>query len=61
MFGLVLVLIQTIYLGLFFYFFALIGLWASLVFYNSYLLDIAYPDQQDIASARGFLTDILEV
>ena len=37
-----------------FYFFALIGLWASLVFYNSYLPDIAYPDQQDIASARGF-------
>ena len=46
--------LQTIYLGLFFYFFALIGLWASLVFYNSYLPDIAYPDQQDIASARGF-------
>ena len=50
--------LQTIYLGLFFYFFALIGLWASLVFYNSYLPDIAYPDQQDIASARVFLTDI---
>ena len=46
--------LQTIYLGLVFYFFALIGLWASLVFYNSYLPDIAYPDQQDIASARGF-------
>ncbi|MFL2603907.1 MAG: MFS transporter [Flavobacteriaceae bacterium] len=46
--------LETIYLGLFFYFFALIGLWASLVFYNSYLPDIAYPDQQDIASARGF-------
>ena len=46
--------LQTIYLGLFFYFFALIGLWASLVFYNSYLPDIAYPDQQDIASAMGF-------
>ncbi len=46
--------LQTIYLGLFFYFFALIGLWASLVFYNSYLPDIAYPDQQDFASARGF-------
>ena len=33
---------------------ALISFWASLVFYNSYLPDIAYPDQQDIASARGF-------
>jgi len=46
--------IETIYLGLFFYFLALIGLWASLVFYNSYLPDIAYPEQQDRASARGF-------
>ena len=41
-------------MGLFFYFFALIGFWASLVFYNSYLPDIAHPEQQDFASARGF-------
>jgi UMF1 family MFS transporter len=46
--------LETIYLGLFFYFLAMIGLWASLVFYNSYLPDIAYPEQQDRASARGF-------
>ena len=46
--------LQTIYLGLFFYFLAMIGLWASLVFYNSYLPDVAYPEQQDHASARGF-------
>ena len=46
--------LETIYLGLFFYFFAMIGLWSSLVFYNSYLPDIAYPEQQDRASARGF-------
>ncbi len=46
--------LDTIYWGLFFYFLALIGLWASLVFYNSYLPDIAYPEQQDRASARGF-------
>lgn len=46
--------IETIYTGLLFYFLALIGLWASLVFYNSYLPDIAYPHQQDRASARGF-------
>jgi len=32
----------------------MIGLWSSLVFYNSYLPDIAYPEQQDRASARGF-------
>ena len=46
--------LQTIYLGLFFYFLAMIGLWSSLVFYNSYLPDIAYPEQQDRASAKGF-------
>lgn len=46
--------LDNIYMGLFFYFLALIGFWASLVFYNSYLPDIARPDQQDFASARGF-------
>ena len=46
--------LNNIYIGLFFYFFALIGFWGSLVFYNSYLPDIAHPDQLDFASARGF-------
>jgi len=46
--------LNTIYLGFFFYFLALIGLWSSLVFYNSYLPDIAHPEQQSRASARGF-------
>ena len=46
--------LDTIYWGLFFYFLALIGFWSSLVFYNSYLPDIAHPEQQDRASARGF-------
>ena len=46
--------LETIYIGLFFYFLAMIGIWASLVFYNSYLPDIAYQEQQDRASARGF-------
>jgi UMF1 family MFS transporter len=46
--------LDSIYMGLFFYFLALIGFWASLVFYNSYLPDIAHPEQQDFASARGF-------
>ncbi|MGB2215063.1 MAG: MFS transporter [Flavobacteriaceae bacterium] len=46
--------IETIYMGLLFYFLAMIGLWASLVFYNSYLPDIAFPHQHDRASARGF-------
>ncbi|HSM63638.1 MAG TPA: MFS transporter [Gillisia sp.] len=34
--------------------FALIGFWSSLVFYNSYLPDVAFPDQQDKISAKGF-------
>lgn len=46
--------LQNIYLGLFFYFFGLIGFWGSLVFYNSYLPDIAYPEQQDKISAKGY-------
>lgn len=46
--------IETIYMGLLFYFLAMIGLWASLVFYNSYLPDIAFPHQHDRASARGY-------
>ncbi len=36
-FGLYWFELNTIYLGLTFYFFALIGLWSSLTFYNSYL------------------------
>lgn len=36
------------------YFFGLIGFWSSVVFYNSYLPDIAFPEQQDRVSARGF-------
>ena len=46
--------LDNIYMGMSFYFLALIGYWASLVFYNSYLPDIAYLEQLDYASARGF-------
>lgn len=46
--------LDTLFLGLFFYFLALFGLWSSLVFYNSYLPDIAFPSQQDRASAKGY-------
>lgn len=46
--------LDHIYLSLFFYFSGLIGFWGSLVFYNSYLPDIAFPDQQDWISARGY-------
>ncbi|WP_281337459.1 MFS transporter [Flavobacterium eburneipallidum] len=46
--------LENIYFGLFFYFFGLIGFWGSLVFYNSYLPDIAFPEQQDKISAKGY-------
>ncbi|MBT8393930.1 MAG: MFS transporter, partial [Bacteroidia bacterium] len=46
--------LDRIYLSLLFYFMGLIGYWGSLVFYNSYLPDIAYPEQQDRISAKGF-------
>ena len=46
--------LSNIYLGLFFYFTALISFWASLVFYNSYLPDIAFKNQQDAISAKGY-------
>ena len=46
--------LDNIYIGLCFYFFALISFWASLVFYNSYLPDIARKDQQDYISAKGY-------
>ena len=46
--------LKNIYIGLFFYFFALIGYWGSLVFYNSYLPDVAFKEQQDALSAKGY-------
>ena len=45
---------NKIHLSLLFYFMGLIGYWGSLVFYNSYLPDIAFPEQQDGISAKGF-------
>lgn len=46
--------LDSIYLSLSFYFFGLIGFWGSLVFYNSYLPDVAYTEQQDRISAKGY-------
>lgn len=46
--------LENIYPGLLFYFLGLIGFWGSLVFYNSYLPDIAFAEQQDKVSAKGY-------
>lgn len=34
---------------------ASIGFWGSIVFYNSYLPEIAFPEQHDRVSAKGFM------
>jgi UMF1 family MFS transporter len=46
--------LDNIYAGLLFYFLGLLGYWGSLVFYNSYLPDIAFEEQQDRISAKGY-------
>ncbi len=43
-----------LWFSLLLYLLALVGFWGSLVFYNSYLPDVAYPEQQDRVSAKGF-------
>lgn len=46
---------QNVFLGLLFSITASVGFWGSLVFYNSFLPDIATPDKQDALSARGYV------
>jgi UMF1 family MFS transporter len=47
--------IETLWVGILFSVFASIGFWGSLVFYNAYLPEVAYSDQQDQVSALGFI------
>lgn len=47
--------IDTVWIGILFTILASIGFWASLVFYNAYLPEVALPEQQDKASAKGFI------
>ncbi len=46
--------LESILFSLTFYFFGLVGFWGSLVFYNSYLPDVAFPEQQDKISGHGY-------
>ncbi len=46
--------LENIHTSLLFYFFGLVGFWGSLVFYNSYLPDVAHKEQQDAISAKGY-------
>lgn len=47
--------LDTVWLGIVFSVLASIGFWSSIVFYNSYLPEVAFPEQQDKASAKGFI------
>ena len=47
--------IDTVWIGIVFSFFASIGFWSSIVFYNSYLPEVAHPEDQDRVSAKGFI------
>ncbi len=46
--------LKTIEISLLFYTLGLIGFWGSLVYYNSYLTDITYPNQTNKVSAKGY-------
>lgn len=46
---------QNVFLGLLFSITASVGFWGSLVFYNSFLPDIATADEQDSLSAKGYV------
>ncbi len=46
--------LEHIYFSLVCYFLGLVGFWVSFAINNSYLPDIAFPNQQDRISAKGF-------
>jgi MFS transporter, UMF1 family len=46
--------IENLWVGILFSILASIGFWGSLVFYNAYLPEVAFPEQQDKVSALGF-------
>ena len=46
--------LEHIYFSLLCYFGGVLGFWGSIVFYNSYLPDIALPEQYDTISAKGY-------
>jgi UMF1 family MFS transporter len=46
---------DTLWIGILGTIMASIGFWGSIVFYNSYLPEVAYPEQHDRVSAKGFM------
>jgi MFS transporter, UMF1 family len=45
---------STLYIGIVCSIVACVGFWGSLVYYNSYLPEIAAPEDRDMVSAKGF-------
>jgi MFS transporter, UMF1 family len=45
---------ETLYIGITCMIIACVGFWASLVYYNSYLPEIAAPEDRDRVSAKGY-------
>jgi len=46
---------ENVWIGIVFTILASIGFWGSIVFYNAYLPEVAFPEQQDKVSAKGFM------
>jgi MFS transporter, UMF1 family len=46
---------ENLWIGILFTILASIGFWGSIVFYNSYLPEIALPEDHDRVSAKGFM------
>jgi len=51
--------IDTVWIGIVFTVLASIGFWSSIVFYNAYLPEVAFPEDQDRVSAKGFILGYL--
>jgi UMF1 family MFS transporter len=47
--------IESLWIGILFTILASIGFWGSIVYYNSYLPEIALPEDHDRVSAKGFM------
>jgi len=47
--------VETLWIGIVFMVLASIGFWGSLVFYNAYLTEVAFPYDHDRVSAKGFM------
>ncbi len=51
--------VERLWVGITFSILASIGFWGSIVFYNAYLPEVAYPEDHDRVSAKGFINGYL--